>query len=95
MAEYRIFETASFLDDLAAAPAAERARLRRKLTDYVYPCMRRSPRSHPQARCLRGVAPETWRWRLGDWRAFYQVDDADGVVSLLALSLRRDAYRGA
>lgn len=93
MADYRIFETASFLEDLAAAPAAQRLRLAAKLGGYVYPCLRRAPKDHPQARLLRGYLPETWRWRMGDWRAFYLVDDEARVVSMIALALRRDAYR--
>ncbi|MEQ1919012.1 MAG: type II toxin-antitoxin system RelE/ParE family toxin [Elusimicrobiota bacterium] len=93
MADYRIFETASFLEDLAGAPAAQRDRLAAKLSGYVYPFLRRSPRDHPQARLLRNYHPETWRWRMGDWRAFYLVDDEARVVSMLALAMRRDAYR--
>jgi len=92
LADYRIFETAAFLEDLTDAPAAQRGRLRAKLTDYVYPCLRRAPRDHPQARHLRDYHPETWRWRLGDWRAFYLINDEDRIVSMIALSLRRDAY---
>ena len=92
MADYRIFETATFLEDLAAAPASQRERLRSKLTGYVYPMLRRSPREHPQARALRGYHPETWRWRLGDWRAFYMIDDEERVVSMTAFALRRDVY---
>jgi mRNA interferase RelE/StbE len=93
LADYRVFETASFLEDLAGAPASQRARLAAKLSGYVYPCLRRAPRDHPQTRLLRGYQPETWRWRMGDWRAFYQVDDGSRTVMMVALALRRDAYR--
>lgn len=93
MADYRIFETASFLEDLAAAPASQRLRLAAKLNGYVYPFLRRAPRDHPQARLLRDHRPEAWRWRMGDWRAFYVIDDGAGVVWMVALALRRDAYK--
>lgn len=92
MANFRIFETATFLEDLAEVPASQHRRIQSKLTDYVYPCLRRSPRNHPQARHLRVFHPETWRWRVGDWRAFYLIDDEERVVSMIAFSLRRDAY---
>lgn len=93
MADYRIFETESFLEDLAAAPASQRSRLVAKLNGYAYPFLRRAPRDHPQARLLRNYRPETWRWRMGDWRVFYQIDDETRVVLMTALALRRDAYR--
>jgi mRNA interferase RelE/StbE len=93
LADYRIFETAAFLDDLAEVPASQRERLAVKLAGYVYPFLRRAPRDHPQVRSLRNYQPETWRWRMGDWRAFYLIDDEARVVSMIALALRRDAYR--
>jgi mRNA-degrading endonuclease RelE of RelBE toxin-antitoxin system len=92
LADYRIFETAGFLEDLASVPASQREQLQEKLTAYVYPWLRRSPRDHPQARALRGYRPTAWRWRLGDWRAFYHIDDADRTVLMFGLALRRDAY---
>jgi mRNA interferase RelE/StbE len=92
LADYRIFETASFLEDLADVPAPQRERLRAKLTTYVYPLLRTAPREHPQARVLKGYFPPKWRWRLGDWRVFYNINDADRIVSMTALQLRRDAY---
>jgi mRNA-degrading endonuclease RelE of RelBE toxin-antitoxin system len=92
LADYRIFETAAFLEDLAEVPASHRERLQAKLTGYVYPLLRRSPRDHPQARALRGWQPQAWRWRLGDWRAIYHIDDGDRTISMVALTLRRDAY---
>ena len=93
MADYRILETPTFLEDLAAAPSFQRLRLAAKLNGYVYPFLRRAPRDHPQARLLRNYQPETWRWRMGDWRAFYQLDDEARLVLMVSLALRRDAYR--
>jgi len=93
LADYRIFETASFLEDLEAAPASQRSRLAAKLNGYVYPFLRRAPREHPQARLLRDHHPETWRWRVGDWRVFYEIDDETRIVLMTALALRRHAYR--
>ena len=91
MADYRVLETASFLEDLAAA--FDRARLTAKLHGYVYPLLRVSPRHHPQSRLIQGASPITWRWRIGDWRIFYQIDEASKTVFIIALDLRRDAYR--
>jgi mRNA interferase RelE/StbE len=92
LADYRIFETAAFREALADLPVSQREWLQAKLTDYVYPLLRRSPRDHPQASALRGYQPKAWRWRLGEWRAFYHIDDSDRTVLMFGLTLRRDAY---
>lgn len=78
---------------MAEASHAQRERLRVKFRDYVYPFLRRAPRGHPQSGRLRNYRPETWRWRLGEWRAFHLIDDQARIVAMVALALRRDAYR--
>jgi mRNA interferase RelE/StbE len=92
LSDYSVLETSEFLEQLAAAPAAERAWLRVKLDSLVIPRLRVQPHFHGQVVKLRGWSPETWRWRLGRWRAFYEIDEADRIVALTALSRRRDAY---
>lgn len=41
---------------------------------------------------LRGTENE-WRIRVGDYRIIYEVDDDKGVVTILRIRHRREAYR--
>jgi len=45
------------------------------------------------SRKLVNVQPETWRIRIGDWRALYQIDDQAGLVKVVHVFHRREAYR--
>jgi len=45
------------------------------------------------SRKLVNVNPETWRIRIGDWRALYHIDDADRLVTLAHVCHRKEAYR--
>ena len=93
MPEYRIFETSTFQRDLQRlGPAAER-RLRDALSRRLYPVLRATPRQAPTAARLRDWEPPTWRFRVGSWRIFYEIDDASGIVFLTAAHHRKDAYR--
>jgi len=56
------------------------------------PGLREEPRP-PGCRKLRG-GPDTYRIRIGDYRAVYDVDDESKAVTLLRLKHRRDVYRG-
>lgn len=89
---YRIFETDSFLQDLENFDRQIRTKLERKLTAFVHPRLRASPRIGPWIRKLRNWSPETWRFRIGDFRIFYEIDDVENTVFLTALSARKDAY---
>jgi mRNA interferase RelE/StbE len=44
------------------------------------------------SRLLRGHASRTWRVRVGDWRILYDVDYAGGLVTILRVLHRSQAY---
>ena len=93
LSEYRIFETEEFQRQLERLPPPIRDSLREKLTDYVYPLLRRQPYFGPNIRKLRGYTPATWRYRIGHYRVFYTVDQEEQIVSVLTVEARKDAYR--
>lgn len=92
MGSYRIFETSVFREDLDPLPERIRAKIEKKLSDYVYPWLRQQPHFGPNIRKLMSWKPETWRYRIGPWRLFYEINEADKMVYLVALDNRRDAY---
>lgn len=92
MAEFRIFETAQFLKDLAQDFGGQRAHIERKLLTYVYPQLRADPYVGKNVKKLRDFAPETWRYRIGAYRFFYTIDERQKLVLMLAAEHRGRAY---
>ncbi len=90
MARYRIFEARGFLQDLSHCPQRDRGRIERKLEETIYPILREEPHAGAQIRKLRDWQPETWRYRGGDWRCFYEIDEKDHVVMMIALKRRTE-----
>ncbi len=90
---YRIFETRRFLRDLSALGEAAEARIRAKLREYVYPVLRENPRFGSNIKRLKNWEPPTWRYRIGDWRFFYDIDDERGIVFMTVADHRRQTYR--
>ena len=91
--EYRLFETDEFLSKLDRLPRPRAAAIRAKLGSHVYPQIRTQPFHGANIRKLRGYAARVWRYRIGSYRIFYTVDKDDGVVSLVTIEHRKDAYR--
>ncbi|HNR30322.1 MAG TPA: type II toxin-antitoxin system RelE/ParE family toxin [Candidatus Hydrogenedentes bacterium] len=91
--EFRIFETDEFRRRLERLSKAASEFLQRKLRRYVYPQLRENPFLGPNIKKLKGYAPDTWRYRIGDFRIFFTVDRTKRIVFLLTLDDRRDAYR--
>jgi len=42
---------------------------------------------------LRGTLKGLWKFRVGDYRVVYRIEAEDDVVSLLAVSHRKNAYQ--
>ncbi|MEO5657826.1 MAG: type II toxin-antitoxin system RelE/ParE family toxin [Nitrospiria bacterium] len=93
MARYRVFETETFQQDLARLSRSGLGRLADKLSSQVYPRLREEPRFGPNIKRLKHWEPPTWRYRIGAWRFFYEVDEADRVVAMTAADHRGEAYR--
>ena len=90
MADYRIFATRAYLRDLDRLPAGERASIGRKLDTVVYPALRIEPHAGPSIRKLVDWRPETWRYRLGEWRCFYEIDEKVRLVLMTSMVRRSE-----
>lgn len=93
LSEYRIFETDELLRSLGRLPEKDATFIRTKLASHVYPQLRNMPFYGQNIKKLRAYAPETWRYRIGRFRIFYQVEDPERLVFILAVEKRKDAYR--
>ena len=78
----------------SAAADREADRLSSEVAERVFAAiraLRENPR-RPGCRLLRDRASRTWRVRVGDWRILYDIDDAGGVVRILHVLHRSQAY---
>ena len=90
---YKIFETRQFLRDIARLGPVVRQRLEAKLHTYVYPTLQQTPQFGPNIKRLKNWEPSAWRYRVGDWRFFYEIDERKHTVFMIAADHRRQAYR--
>ena len=91
--KYKIFATERFEQDLKFLAKSVRHELQEKMQEYVYPQLKDEPHFGLNIKRLRGWTPTTWRYRVGNWRFFYIIDEEMGVVYMTAASHRKDAYR--
>jgi mRNA interferase RelE/StbE len=91
--EFRIFETEQFQSDLRSNLGPRQEKIVAKLLEDVYPQLRRQPYFGRNIKKLAGYKPETWRYRIGGFRIFYEIDDKRRVVIMLAADTRQKSYR--
>jgi mRNA interferase RelE/StbE len=92
LTEYRIFETDRFRADVEHIAESAQNDLAKKLKIFVYPQRRRRPHFGPHVRKLRNWEPETWRYRVGSWRFFYEIDEQEAIVFLTGAEHRSSAH---
>ena len=88
--EYTIVETEGFQK---LTKSKNLRHLYSRIRHYVYPQLRASPFFGPNIRKLQGKYADYYRYRVGDYRLFYFVDDDDTCVVMVTLRHRREAYR--
>lgn len=54
--------------------------------------LEREPRRHSNIRRLKGEMAGLLRYRVGDWRVLYRVDEATKQVNVLVIAHRCEAY---
>ena len=92
MDNFRIFETDQFLENLEKDFSGQQEKIKKKLKTYVYPQLKQNPYFGKNIRKLRDYTPETWRYRIGNNRFFYTIDDHKKVVSMVTADTRGGAY---
>ena len=55
--------------------------------------LRENPYEHPNIKQLKGPLAGHFRYRIGDWRVIYQVDEQRREVTVLLIVHRSKAYR--
>jgi mRNA interferase RelE/StbE len=90
--KFRIFETYRFQKDLQRITKSGNKKTTIKLKEYVYPQLKSHPHYGPNIKKLKGFQPETWRYRIGAWRFFYEIDEEEQIVFMVSAYHRSEAY---
>ncbi|OGR92425.1 MAG: hypothetical protein A3I11_01890 [Elusimicrobia bacterium RIFCSPLOWO2_02_FULL_39_32] len=92
MDNFKIFETDQFLEDLEQDFSGRQDKIKLKLKSYVYPQLRMQPFYGSNIKKLVNYNPDTWRYRIGQYRFFYLIDDKKKVVMMISADSRGSAY---
>jgi len=90
---YRIFETDTFQQDIASISRSGLSRIKEKLREHVYSQLRNEPHFGPNIKRLKNWEPPTWRYRVGAWRFFYEINEREKLVLITAAYHRGRTYR--
>jgi mRNA interferase RelE/StbE len=90
---YDLFETDEFLKSIDRLQKRDKALVQSKLREYVYPQIKSEPHFGINIKKLKSYPPNTWRYRIGNYRVFYTIDENDQLILLLVVENRDKAYK--
>ena len=89
MSEFQIAETKTFEKRKKKLPQE----LYSKIKQVVYPQLRRNPYFGPNIKKLKGEFAGYHRFRIGNYRLFYLIEEEKVIVAVIDLRHRQNAYK--
>ena len=90
MANYTIAETETFSKKINSKKFNH---LNNKITEDIYPILKDNPFFGSNIKKLKGEFKEIYRFRIGDYRLFYKIDEQESIIFILNIENRQDAYK--
>ena len=90
MNEFQIAETDTFVSKLSDPKFSK---VYKKISDYVYPQLRENPFFGSNIKKLKCDFEGLYRYRVGNYRIFYKIENNQVLVIILDIDDRKDAYK--
>ena len=86
---FEIVETETFQRSISKK---EGSKIYNKIKTYVYPQLRINPFFGNNIKKLKGELKDIYRYRIGEYRLFYSVDEKQILIFIMDIVKRKDAY---
>ena len=90
MNNYKIAETETFSKKIKSRKFNH---VYNKILKDIYPILRNNPFFGPNIKRLKGKFAKINRFRIGDYRIFYTVDESEKIIFFINIENRQDAYK--
>ncbi len=87
---YSIAETETFLKNINTKKYNF---LYPKIKDYIYPTLQTNPFFGPNIKKLKGEFKDLYRFRIGKYRLFYEINMEEIIVFIIDIKDRKDSYK--
>jgi len=88
--KYKIAETETFSKKINSNKFNH---LYNKIINDVYPILKNNPYYGANIKKLKGEYKEIYRFRIGEYRLFYKIDQEENLIFIFNIENRQDAYK--
>jgi mRNA interferase RelE/StbE len=90
---FEIFETDQFLKDIKKINEIDKIKIYKRVLDRIYPQIKNNPYFGKNIKKLKAYKPDTWRYRIGNFRLFYEIYDKEKIINIVAIEIRGGSYK--
>ena len=90
MDKYKIAETETFSKKINSNKYKH---LYNKILMDVYPILKNNPYYGANIKKLKGDYKEIYRFRIGDYRIFYRIDENESIIFIINIENRKNVYK--
>jgi mRNA interferase RelE/StbE len=88
--KYKIAETENFTKKVNSKKYKH---LYQKISEDIYPILKNNPFFGGNIKKLKGEYRDIYRFRTGNYRLFYKVEEKETLVFMIDIENRQDAYK--
>jgi mRNA interferase RelE/StbE len=88
--KYKIAETENYSKKINSKKYNH---LCRKIFEDVYPLLRNNPFFGGNIKKLKGEYKDIYRFRIGNYRLFYKIEEQKSIIFMIDIEKRQDAYK--
>ena len=88
LSKYQIVETKTFLKLKTTIDK----KLYAKIENFVYPQLRENPHYGTNIKKLKGTLEDYYRYRVGNYRLFYLIENEKLIIAIVDFKHRQQAY---
>ena len=90
---YKIFETNEFLKSLDKLDKHIQKSLYNIIKSKVYKQIEQEPHYGLNIKKLKNYKPDTWRYKIGHYRLFYEIEEEIRIIDIVSIKHRQKAYQ--
>jgi mRNA interferase RelE/StbE len=90
LTKFKLAETETFSKKISSKKYNH---LYHKIYNDIYPILKANPYFGSNIKKLKGNYKELYRFRIGDYRLFYKIDEQESIIFILNIENRQDAYK--
>jgi mRNA-degrading endonuclease RelE of RelBE toxin-antitoxin system len=89
---YKVFIAQEYDQQLKEFPKKDQELITKKMKEYVIPQLASEPHFGLNIKKPKNYDPPTWRYCIGKYRIFCEINSETKEVDILTIYLRKDAY---